>query len=183
MPIGRHASDAEDGDLTGQITVEGTVNFLEPGLYVLQYGVSDSDGNTVTDSRSVFVSDTTPPQLTLTGPAQLTIPVGGPYVEPGFTAFDACAGALTQSVVVSGSVDTSTPGTYVLLYMVYDNAANPATVERSVLVAAGTPPVIHMCLAPPADGRVAAASSRIGGHGSDAQDGDLTADIVVGGQR
>ncbi|HQL94640.1 MAG TPA: DUF5011 domain-containing protein [Candidatus Hydrogenedentes bacterium] len=178
---GATASDAEDGDLTGQITVEGTVNFLEPGLYVLQYGVSDSDGNTVTDSRSVFVSDTTPPQLTLTGPAQLTIPVGGPYVEPGFTAFDACAGDLTQSVVVSGSVDTSTPGTYVLLYMVYDNAANPATVERSVLVAAGTPPVITVLGANPLTVECGGVFQDPGATASDAQDGDLTADIVVGG--
>lgn len=178
---GATASDAEDGDLTGAVSVEGMVNFLTPGVYVLSYSVSDSDGNTVSDSRTVFVSDTTAPQLVLAGPAVYTIPVGTDYVDPGFSAFDACAGDLTRSVVVSGSVDTAVPGTYPLMYTVYDNAANPAMAERSVVVAVGTPPVIALLGANPMTVECGGVFQDPGATASDAQDGDLTADIAVGG--
>lgn len=51
------AIDAEDGDLTAQVTVTGEdeVNFNRAGEYPITYSVTDSDGNTVTKERTVAV--------------------------------------------------------------------------------------------------------------------------------
>lgn len=49
------ATDIEDGDLTDQVTVEGTVNTNQVGTYLLRYQVTDSDENSVTVERVVTV--------------------------------------------------------------------------------------------------------------------------------
>ncbi|AMO85729.1 NPCBM/NEW2 domain protein [Solibacillus isronensis B3W22] len=51
------AMDAEDGDLTSQVVVSGVekVNFNKAGKYKLFYSVTDSEGNTVTESRTITV--------------------------------------------------------------------------------------------------------------------------------
>lgn len=55
---GASASDAEDGDLSGQIQVVGAVDTATPGNYTLIYGVVDSAGNqAVPVSRLVRVSE------------------------------------------------------------------------------------------------------------------------------
>ncbi|GHU61790.1 hypothetical protein FACS189418_2050 [Clostridia bacterium] len=54
---GVSATDVEDGDLTGKITVSGTVNTAVAGIYELIYSVTDSDHNTVTQTLIVVVDD------------------------------------------------------------------------------------------------------------------------------
>ncbi len=51
------ATDAEDGDITANVKVEGDVNFDKTGEYPITYTVTDSDGNTVTKTRTVAVVD------------------------------------------------------------------------------------------------------------------------------
>lgn len=51
------ANDKEDGDLTENIEVTGKVNFSKAGSYELTYKVTDSDGNTTTQTRTVAVVD------------------------------------------------------------------------------------------------------------------------------
>ncbi|QQE76500.1 DUF5011 domain-containing protein [Brevibacillus composti] len=43
------ADDNEDGDLTGEVSVDGSVNHDRLGDYVLRYNVSDSSGNAATE--------------------------------------------------------------------------------------------------------------------------------------
>lgn len=52
---GATANDEEDGDLTSQITVSGTVNTNQVGVYEITYSVSDEAGNTTTETRNVYV--------------------------------------------------------------------------------------------------------------------------------
>lgn len=50
------ARDAEDGDLTGAVTIDdGGLNLAKSGNYAVTYTVSDSDGNTETVTRKVIV--------------------------------------------------------------------------------------------------------------------------------
>src|SRR2546425_7483561 len=72
-----------------------------------------------TASRLVHVVDTTAPQLSLVGGTE-TVECHGTFADPGATALDACAGDLTSSIVVTGSVDASTVGDYTLSYSVTD---------------------------------------------------------------
>ncbi|PIB12355.1 chitinase [Vibrio rotiferianus CAIM 577 = LMG 21460] len=54
---GVKATDAEDGDLTDQVRVEGSVGVNVLGVYDLVYRVTDSANQTTTTQRSVIVSD------------------------------------------------------------------------------------------------------------------------------
>ncbi|MGR5134938.1 immunoglobulin-like domain-containing protein [Vibrio jasicida] len=54
---GIKATDAEDGDLTDQVRVEGSVDVNVLGVYDLVYRVTDSANQTTTAQRSVIVSD------------------------------------------------------------------------------------------------------------------------------
>ncbi|AQW61692.1 immunoglobulin-like domain-containing protein [Vibrio owensii] len=54
---GVKATDAEDGDLTDQVRVEGSVDANVLGVYDLVYRVTDSANQTTTAQRSVIVSD------------------------------------------------------------------------------------------------------------------------------
>jgi hypothetical protein len=58
---GATATDTEDGDLTSNITITGTVNTAVDGSYSIVYSVIDSGGNTSTVTRTVNVAavDTT----------------------------------------------------------------------------------------------------------------------------
>lgn len=55
---GASASDNADGDLTGEIRVEGTVDGETPGTYTLTYVVSDKSGNQASVTRTVNVKTT-----------------------------------------------------------------------------------------------------------------------------
>ena len=79
-------------------------------------------------------TDTTPPVITLNGSSTLQLNVGDTWADPGATATDNIDGDLTSSITVSGTVDTSTVGTYTLVYNVADAASNTASVTRTVVV-------------------------------------------------
>jgi len=115
-------------------TVRGSVNPDASDIYVLNYSATNAAGAVATTTRTVVVTDTTPPILTLVGASPLNLDVGTPFTDPGATAFDACEGDLTASIVSTGTVNTAAPGSYTLNYTVTDSNGNPATTNRTVLV-------------------------------------------------
>jgi large repetitive protein len=146
VDAGATALDACDGDLTGSIVVGGdTVDTAVSGTYVISYNVADASMNAAVQvTRTVHVTDTTPPVLTLLGSDPVTLECGSPYTDAGATALDNCGGDLTGSIVIgSAAVDTGTAGTYVVTYNVSDGAANAAVeITRTVNVVDTTPPVL-----------------------------------------
>ena len=77
------------------------------------------------------------PVITLIGEAQLTIDLGSEYTDGGATAEDLDDGDLTESITVVNGVDSSTPGTYSVIYNVTDSDGNEAEeVVRTVIVPA-----------------------------------------------
>jgi hypothetical protein len=80
--------------------------------------------------------DTTAPVITLDGYNPSYTPLDSSYTEPGYSAIDDVDGDITDQVMVSGSVDTQTEGTYYLYYDVKDAAGNNAIQQiRTVKVA------------------------------------------------
>lgn len=70
------AEDNVDGDLTGSVVVEGTVDCKTPGDYIISYTVTDSYGNTVTAQRTVTVLKKNVPNITLEYPDPPLAPTG-----------------------------------------------------------------------------------------------------------
>ncbi|MYG33035.1 MAG: DUF5011 domain-containing protein [Cenarchaeum sp. SB0677_bin_16] len=140
---GYTATDREDGNLTGNVTVTGTVNTNTIGTYTIHYDVTDSAGNNATQqNRTVNVVDETPPSITLMGPANMTVLVNSTYIEPGYTATDNVDGDITSRVVVTGMVNVTKAGTYRIHYDVTDDAGNQAIRQnRTVTVAPNMHPL------------------------------------------
>ena len=185
---GATATDPEDGDLTGSIVVGGdTVNTAAAGTYVITYNVADTDGNAAAEvTRTVIVSSASgggAPTITLTGDATVTITVGGSFTDEGATASDPEDGDLTADIVVGGdTVNTAAAGTYVITYDVTDSDGNAApTVTRTVIVTVGGVPTITLNGSATVSLTVGDSFTDEGATASDPEDGDLTADIVVGG--
>lgn len=126
------ANDKEDGDLTGQIQVEGSVDSQRIGLYPLTYKVSDRDNNVTEQVRSVEVYSMKP---VFSGVTDTTLELGIPF-DPmtGVSAHDEEDGDLTAQIKVSGSVDSNKVGRYTLTYQVSDSAGQLVTQQRNVTV-------------------------------------------------
>ena len=67
--------------------------------------------------------------LNLKGEKQMTVIKGQPFEDPGYTAHDSSEGDLTDKVVVEGTVDSNTVGTYTITYRVSNS--NKAKTERT----------------------------------------------------
>ncbi len=135
---GYTADDNTDGDITNRVFVHGTVNTAKEGVYTILYTVRDKAGNPAEEkTRTVIVGeseDITPPVITLNGDTVMDIQINTEYVEPGYQAIDNLDGDITSSVAVTGNVNTSSLGTYVLTYRVSDAAGNPSETTRTINV-------------------------------------------------
>ena len=128
--------------------------------------------------------DVTPPVITLNGASTININVGDTYTEQGATATDNVDGNLTSSIVIGGdSVNTSVAGTYLVTYNVSDAAGNAATeVVRTVNVNPDTTaPVITLNGSATINLNVGDNYTELGATASDNIDGDITANIIIGG--
>jgi len=89
-------------------------------------------GGSSTPTTTTTGTDTTAPVVTLNGTSTVNLTLGDTYSETGATAIDDVDGALTPTV--SGTVDTSTAGSYQITYSATDTAGNTGTVVRTVIV-------------------------------------------------
>ena len=180
---GYTATDREDGDLTGNVTVTGTVDTSKIGAYSLYYDVVDRSGNqAVQQVRTVRVVDVTAPIITLTGSINMTVQANSAYADPGYAATDDYDGDLTGNVTVTGMVDVTRISTYTLHYDVSDNSGNTAIQQtRTVHVVDVTSPTIT--LTDPTDMTIQINSTYAdpGYMAADDYDGDLTASVIVTG--
>ena len=94
--------------------------------------------------------DTTPPVITLSGASTLNITQGNGYTDAGAMCIDNIDPTCT--VTVSGSVNTSQTGTYIITYRAVDQAGNQATpITRTIQVQAVTPtPIVPPGVTPSA---------------------------------
>jgi hypothetical protein len=135
--LGATAIDNIDGDISANISIGGdTVNTNALGSYVVTYNVSDNAGNAAVEViRTIIVTDTTAPVITLIGASTINLNVGDTYNEQGATASDNFDGNLTSSIVTTGTVNTNSVGTYTVNYNVSDSSGNAANqVVRTVNV-------------------------------------------------
>ncbi len=78
--------------------------------------------------------DLIPPVLTLKGDNPLMLTLGVKFKDPGATAVDNFEGDISDKITVSGDVNTSKAGTYVLTYSVADSTGNDTSTTREVIV-------------------------------------------------
>ena len=109
------------------------------GTYTITY-TATQDPNSISTTRTVNVADTEKPLITIDGTNPYKIIQGSclPFVDPGASALDGCAGPKPVTISISGprgltAVDNKTPGTYTVTYTATDGTRQ-ATATRTVLV-------------------------------------------------
>ncbi|MBL4716176.1 MAG: DUF5011 domain-containing protein [Bacteroidia bacterium] len=123
---GATATDAVSGDISDQIVwwdnMEDTV-----GTFMFWYTVTDGAGNqSDTIFRVVTVEDNTAPTLAIIGNNPYDLAKTATWIEPGALAIDNLDGDISDQVVIGGTVDNNTLGTYTLTYDVTDANGNAA---------------------------------------------------------
>ncbi len=136
IDLGATATDAVDPAPT--IVTTGTANTSIVGTYTITYTATDLANNVSTATRTVNVTDTVAPVITVLGSSSLTVLLDGPVYNdpnPAATAIDAVDGVITP--VRTGSVNTTLAGLYTLTYTATDLSNNVSTATRTVRVDTG----------------------------------------------
>ena len=121
------AIDNYDGDITDRVVCTQTDDSVT-------YTITDSLGNTTTLTRTLECKDIVAPVITLNGDDYVEIAHGSTYTEKGATATDDVDGDLTDSIIVSGTIDTSEYGEQYVTYTVTDSSGNTSEITRTVNV-------------------------------------------------
>lgn len=177
-------------NITDLVALKGLVNVNTPGVYTLEYSVSDKAGNKATAQRKITVVDKTAPEIY--GVDDLSIEKG--------TTFDPLAGVSVKDLVdgvidntkillvykdasnnIVSSIDTNVLGNYTVTYSVSDAASNIATKLRNVTVIEPVDKIAPI-FAGVEDKEVAAGEDfdpSVGVTAIDDKDGDVTSSITV----
>ena len=118
-------------------------------LWVMGYGPGGKACQVPVEVRTVeklvAAPDVGAPLITLNDSSVMRLTTGDNFIDPGARGTDSVDGDVT--VMTEGTVDTSTPGEYMLTYKVTDAAGNSSTETRKVIVtdaADTTAPVITL---------------------------------------
>lgn len=152
---------------------DGEVDLYTLGEQEVVYTASYK-GVSISEKKTIYVVDTTPPEITLVSdPEHFTSPVGQ-YEEEGYTAYDLCDGDLTNQV-------TSVEANGVVTYKVTDASGNTATVTRTIVYKDVIAPVITLVDGETTKAQLGKDYVDPGYNAVDECDGDLTSNVIVEG--
>lgn len=119
-----NAIDGYDGDVNDKVTVS-----YENNKVLIK--ATDETGNTTIKEMDAIVKDEEAPTISINGASTVYLQVGESYNEEGVTITDNCD-KFEEST--EGSVDTSNPGRYSIIYKAVDEAGNESSAKRVVEV-------------------------------------------------
>lgn len=127
------AVDEQDGDLTGQILIQGISKFITDSTARVTYLVFDSDGNMATTSRYIHYVDYTAPVFEITSPLVYS-PSESIALLDRIRATDVIDGDITDSIRVSNLTATSDAEIYTVTLMVTNSMGDTVTVELPIIL-------------------------------------------------
>lgn len=117
-----------------------------PGTYFITISATDSSGNSSERIVSINVIDVEAPVITLNGSSVIDMFYGETYTELGATAMDDSDLNVTSSIVITGAVNTSSVGTYFIIYTVTDSSGNESSRTRTVNVNDNIAPTVNFSI-------------------------------------
>lgn len=181
------ASDIEDGDITGDIQVSGSVDTAIAGVYTINYSVIDSDGNSDTAKQVILVNDGNFVVGTnyILQASDFTKRIGQVDTSDiamknaaGVKLYDKTTGEESNETVTIVDEDgyTASVGTYDIVFEVANETMTTKTITASVT--AGDVPVLDT----PSFTKInvnGGFDPLAGVSASDTEDGDITGNVVV----
>lgn len=129
------AWDDKDGDLTGQVFIQGMSGRIQGNETTVTYAVVDSDDHVATASRVVQYSDYTPPRFSLN--SELRYSVGNLIgIKDRLTAHDVVDGDISDRIKVSNNstMVAGVEGTYPMTFEVTNSLGDTASITLDVVV-------------------------------------------------
>lgn len=117
-------------------TMKGDLDLTKLGTYKVTFS-AEYKGMTLSEKRTIVVTDTLAPKITLVSSPDYYTNPSTAYVEEGFTATDNYDGDITSQVA-------STEKYGIVTYTVTDSSGNTATVERKIIYKDTIAPVITL---------------------------------------
>ena len=110
---GYKGHDNKGNDLTDKVVVNNMIDTLQEGEYQVSYTL----GNTTEIRRVTVIEKPTGATIMyLKGSTTIYLKVGDTFNDPGVTATLLDGTDVTSSIITSGTVNTSSIGTYVITY-------------------------------------------------------------------
>ena len=119
--------DNYDGDISSKLVIDADDKKVT-------YSVKDSSGNKAKIVRDIVYEDKTAPVISLNGDRFNYVFLNEGYTDNGAVASDNCEGDISNKIVVSNKVDTSSVGSYEVIYTVSDGSGNTSSISRTVRV-------------------------------------------------
>lgn len=131
------ASDAQDGDLTGRILVQGVSKLITADTAKVSYLVFDSDGNAASTTRFIRYTDYRQPRFSVKEPLIYTMNESITLLDR-IAVTDVIDGDITESVRVSALSGTSDSEVYTVSLQVTNSMGDTARVTVPVILLEGT---------------------------------------------
>tara|TARA_E500000331_G_scaffold8640_1_gene8194 strand:+ start:4880 stop:6634 length:1755 start_codon:yes stop_codon:yes gene_type:complete len=129
--------------VTGEIPVVifNDLDIDVAGIYTITYEATNPRGASGTISRTVTVTDSTAPVITLTGSSTVTLERGATYTDLGATSSEGQAVTNDSATAINDGTNNFTVGTYTINYTTTDAVGNTGTKTRTVNVVDTVAPV------------------------------------------
>lgn len=129
--------------VTGEIPVviSNDLDIDVAGTYTITYEATNPQGASGTISRTVTVTDSTAPVITLTGSSTVTLERGATYTDLGATSSEGQAVTNDSATAINDGTNNFTVGTYTINYTTTDAVGNTGTKTRTVNVVDTVAPV------------------------------------------
>ena len=148
---GANAVSTCGNNVNNTLTSNNNVNTSVIGVYYVNYKATDANGMIGTAVRKVIVGDFTAPVITLNADAvgntdPIYVDVFSTFTDPDANATDNYYAASSLTKSVTGSVNTSVVGSYVVTYTFTDGSGNIGTKTRTVNVVDKAAPSVTLVL-------------------------------------
>jgi len=124
-------------NLTEDIKISNNINENIPGKYKVTYKIKNTQ-----IERNVIVKDNVPPTITLNGKDKIYLQINSKYNEEGAIAIDNIDQDITDKIEITGNIDTTKAGKYIICYTVKDNEGNVSSINREIIIQAPTPQIV-----------------------------------------
>ena len=120
-------------NISKDIKIVSNIDLNKIGSYTYNYSIKYKK-QSKSVIRKINIVDTKAPEISLNGKAEVSLYVGDNYKEENANATDNYDGDITDKISISGEVDTSKVGEYVITYNILDSSNNEASIERKIKV-------------------------------------------------
>jgi len=131
---GYNAYNSKDENLNNEVKIDSNLNTKTIGEYEISYTLGD-----IVKNRKVIVVEK--PQIhtfiklnAINNNINIFLKVGEEYKEPGYQVFSSTGEDLNGKVKITGNVDTSKKGTYILLYSLVDENGVTISAKRTITI-------------------------------------------------